>query len=161
MSLVVAVRDASADDLDAIAAIESSCFPAAPWPRETFADELSRPHAHALVAMASAEVLGFACTWHVVGEAHLLRIAVRPAVQRAGIGRALLARVIADARAAGCAHVDLEVARGNAAAVAFYRAVGFVEIGARKHYYRAPPDDALLLRLSLTPPPVDGGAAVV
>jgi [ribosomal protein S18]-alanine N-acetyltransferase len=161
---VIAVRDATALDLDAIAAIEAICFPAAPWPRETFADELLRPLARMLVATQPTEgarIVGFSCTWHVAGEAHLLRIAIAPSLQRAGIGRGLLGRVIADARAAACAQVDLEVARSNAAAVAFYRAAGFVEIGERKQYYRAPPDDALLLRLSLTHAAVDDGAGLV
>lgn len=161
---MIDVRDATALDLDAIAAIEASCFPAAPWPRETFADELLRPLARVLVASrrtTGSRVLGFSCTWHVADEAHLLRIAIAPSLQRSGIGRELLARVIADARAAACAQLDLEVARGNTAAVAFYRAAGFVEIGERKQYYRAPPDDALVLRLSLTHAAVDGGALLV
>lgn len=158
---MIEVRAAASTDVDAIAAIEADSFPVAPWPRETFTDELARPHARMLVAVLDGEHVGFSCTWHVVDEAHLLRIAVRPAARRAGIGRALLSRVIADARAAGCVHVDLEVARGNAAALAFYRVAGFVEIGERKQYYRAPPDDALVLRLSLTPAAVDGGGRIV
>jgi ribosomal-protein-alanine N-acetyltransferase len=158
---VIAVRAAASTDIDAIAAIEAASFPIAPWPRATFVDELARPHGRMLVASIDAGVVGFACTWHVADEAHLLRIAVAPAGRRAGIGRTLLARVIADARAAGIVQIDLEVARGNAAALAFYRAAGFVEIGERKQYYRAPPDDALLLRLSLTPAAVDGGERIV
>ncbi len=164
---MIVVRAAASADIDAIAAIESDSFPVSPWPRATFVDELARPHARMLVAADGPALVGFACTWHVVDEAHLLRIAVVPAGRRAGIGRVLLSRVIADARAAGCVQIDLEVARGNAAALAFYRAAGFVEIGERKQYYRgsadgrAPPDDALVLRLSLTPAPVDGGDHIV
>jgi ribosomal-protein-alanine N-acetyltransferase len=158
---VIAVRDATALDLEAIAAIEASCFPIAPWPRETFADELLRPQARMLVATQGAGVIAFACIWHVADEAHLLRIAVVPTIQRAGIGRAVLARVIADAHMAGCVQIDLEVARGNTAALAFYRAAGFALVGERKQYYRAPPDDALLLRLSLTHGVMDGGDGLV
>jgi ribosomal-protein-alanine N-acetyltransferase len=158
---VIAVREATAFDLEAIAAIEASCFPIAPWPRETFADELLRPHARMLVATRETTVVAFACVWHVADEAHLLRIAVLPSGQRAGIGHAILERVIADACAAGCVQIDLEVARGNTAALAFYRAAGFALVGERKQYYRAPPDDALLLRLSLGPEAVDGGAHLV
>lgn len=146
---MIVVRVADGGDLDAITAIEAACFPDAPWPRETFADEIVRPLAHVLVAI-DGSVAAFACTWHVGDEAHLLRIGVAPARQRAGIGRLLLARVVAAARAAGCVEIHLEVACGNRAAVAFYRAAGFVEIGVRRGYYRAPPDDALLLRRALT-----------
>ena len=158
---MIGVREATALDLEAITAIEASCFPIAPWPRETFADELLRPQAHTLVATSHGRVVAFACVWHVADEAHLLRIAVEPTGQRTGIGRALLVRVIADARASGCVQIDLEVARGNAAALAFYLAAGFAQVGERKQYYRAPPDDALLLRLSLGERAVDGGAQLV
>jgi len=149
---VIDVRAAQAVDLDAMTAIEAACFPASPWPRETFADEIVRPVAHTLVATHGDVVAAFACTWHVGDEAHLLRIAVAPQRQRTGIGRRLLDRVVAAAREASCVEIHLEVARANRPAVAFYRAAGFVEIGVRKGYYRAPPDDALLFRLALAGP---------
>jgi ribosomal-protein-alanine N-acetyltransferase len=144
------VRAATVDDLDAIAAVEATSFDA-PWTREIFAQELERALARVVVTELDA-VVGFACTWHVVDEAHLLRVAVLPAARGRGIGTALLARVFADARAGGCVQVDLEVARSNVAALALYRRAGFVEVGVRPGYYQHPKDDAVLLRAALVPP---------
>ena len=82
-------------------------------------------------------------------EAHLLRIAVDPRQRNAGIGRDLLGAVLARATAARAEHITLEVASENEAAIALYRAAGFVEIGRRAAYYRSPPDDAIIMRREL------------
>jgi ribosomal-protein-alanine N-acetyltransferase len=51
--------------------------------------------------------------------------------------------------AAGVSEVILEVRASNAAAVGFYRALGFAENGRRARYYADPEEDALLMRLGL------------
>jgi len=147
----VAVRAATVADLDVITAIEAASFDA-PWTREIFAQELERALARVVVAERGSAVVGFACTWHVVDEAHLLRVAVAPDARGGGIGAALLARVFADANAGACVQVDLEVARRNAAALALYARAGFVEVGVRPRYYQHPTDDAVLLRAAVVPP---------
>jgi ribosomal-protein-alanine N-acetyltransferase len=49
----------------------------------------------------------------------------------------------------------LEVSDQNAAAVALYDAAGFARAGLRRGYYASlvPPQDALVMRLALTPSP--------
>ena len=74
------------------------------------------------------------------GEAEVLTLAVMPAVRRLGTGRALLERVTAAGEP-----LFLEVAAGNAPALALYAAAGFSEIGRRRDYY-GPGRDALVLR---------------
>lgn len=140
------IRDADEGDLDAIAAIEAASFDR-PWTREIFAQELAR-------SIARLDVIGtppvaFVCTWYVVDEAHLLRIAVASDQRRRGLARVLVQAVLARAAASGCTHVDLEVAADNAPALALYHALGFVEVGRRAGYYTSPPADALLLRAAL------------
>lgn len=49
---------------------------------------------------------------------------VRPSARRRGIGRALLARLVAHARAQGVLALHVEVAPANAAAQALYAALG-------------------------------------
>ncbi len=147
----VVARTASVDDLDAIVAIEAVCFEP-PWSEVMLAEELARPIARVTVATLDGSVVGFTCTWYVVDEAHLHRIAVPPKWRRRGIAARLLAGVLADAAAAGCATVDLEVARRNAPALALYAGAGFVVVGHRRGYYQHPPDDALLLRAELAAP---------
>jgi ribosomal-protein-alanine N-acetyltransferase len=166
---IAAVRLALTSDLDAIDRIERASF-GSPWPLDAYAQELERRDGWLEVAeLGAAGVVGFSCTWHVPAnipaherrarsgasaqdpalEAHLLRIAVDPRFRNAGVGRDLLGAVLARARAAGAEHMTLEVASANEGAIALYRAAGFVEIGRRADYYRAPPDDAIIMRRAL------------
>jgi GNAT superfamily N-acetyltransferase len=59
--------------------------------------------------------------------AEIKRMYVRPAVQGIGVGRAILARLVRDARAERYATVRLETLRFMTTAHALYRAFGFVE----------------------------------
>ena len=81
-------------------------------------------------------------------EAEVLTLAVDPAVQRHGLGRALLGQTLATARQRGASAVFLEVASGNEPARALYDAAGLITVGCRRGYY---PDgsDALVLRRPL------------
>jgi ribosomal-protein-alanine N-acetyltransferase len=147
---VPTLRRASADDLDALVAIERACF-GNPWTREIWLDELARDLAYVEVVCAAGEVVASACCWIVADEAHLMRIATLPAWRSRGLARALLGAALARARGAGCEHMLLEVARANADAVRLYREAGFEVIGERLGYYASPPDDALIMRTSLCP----------
>jgi GNAT superfamily N-acetyltransferase len=60
--------------------------------------------------------------------AEIKRMYVRPAAQGIGIGRALLTRLVDDARAEGYATARLETVRFMTTALALYRAFGFVEV---------------------------------
>ena len=142
------LRAATLEDLDAIDEIERHSFPK-PWPRATFEAELSREHAHLIVARAPA-VIGFCNFWLVAGELHVLAIATHPDRRRAGIGKLLLDRAIADARAAGCALATLEVRRGNDAAIALYERCGFATVHVRARYYADNDEDALVMTSELS-----------
>lgn len=144
------LRPATLDDLDAILAIEGQVF-GRPWEANAWTQEIQRPFAHVDLACGSdASVLGYACTWHVVAagetEGHLLRIAVDPAHQRRGVGRDLLAAVLDRASAVPVTRVLLEVGASNGPARRLYAAHGFMEIGRRAGYYKAPPDDAVVMQ---------------
>lgn len=145
----VSRRVAGCDDLEAILRIESLVF-GNPWVPKAYADEIERPMAVVELAVAAdGAVVGFSCTWHVVAagdtEAHLLRIAVDPAWQRQGVGRDLLAAVLERASQARASRVLLEVGAANRPARLLYEALGFNEIGRRVGYYKAPPDDAVVM----------------
>ncbi len=142
-------RVATASDVEAILAIESRVF-GNPWASTAYLDEIERPMAIVDVAVApGAGVVGFSCTWHVSAagetEAHLLRIAVDPVRQRRGIGRDLLRGVLERARDTQVCRVLLEVGAANLPARRLYESLGFAEIGRRVAYYKAPPDDAVVM----------------
>lgn len=68
-----------------------------------------------------------ACGALVLGPAwgELKRMYVSPACRGRGVGRALLARLEAEARAAGCRQFVLETGRLQAAALALYERAGY------------------------------------
>ena len=78
---------------------------------------------------------------------------MRPTQQRKKLGRRLLDKVIALTRAVNMQSILLEVRPSNPHALAFYRHVGFEQIGIRKNYYPsygASREDAIVMRLMLT-----------
>jgi [ribosomal protein S18]-alanine N-acetyltransferase len=129
----------------ALAAIHAAAFP----PRETWgADaislQLALPGAFGLIDGRGGMLLGRIAA----DEAEVLTLAVVPAVRRQGIATALLQAAKNHARALGARAMFLEVATGNAAALALYRREGFAEIGRRRRYY-ADASDALVLCVNL------------
>ncbi len=133
-------RDASAADLPRLAAIDPGGFG-----EEALRQELANAWSRVEVAVADGdEVVGFTVVWTIAGELQLLDIAVDRSRRRAGIGRALLSRVLERARAAR-AIVTLEVRASNTAARALYTDLGFGERGLRRGYYQATGEDAVLM----------------
>jgi len=143
------VRTMKPGDLEGVMAIEETSFPT-PWSRGMFLEELSRGFSDPVVVEGEGgEILGFAVSWTVAEEAHLLNIAVRPDRRRGGIGRALLRECIRRGARAGATRIHLEVRAGNEAARRFYRAAGFSFLGIRKGYYTDTGEDAVLLAREL------------
>jgi GNAT superfamily N-acetyltransferase len=101
---------------------------------QAFRAELPRllgPRGRLLVARLDGRPVGVGALKPVdEATAEIKRMFVRPAARGLGVGRALLRRLVQDARAEGYATVRLETLRFMTAARAMYRAAGFVE-GAR------------------------------
>ncbi|HEY0253832.1 MAG TPA: GNAT family N-acetyltransferase, partial [Kofleriaceae bacterium] len=113
------IRPASVADLDAIDEIERLSFPA-PWPKETFAAELTREWARIDVLRVDGRIVAFNNYWLVTTELHILAIATHPELRGRGHGAALLGHAIDTAIAAGGSLATLEVRRSNKAAIALY-----------------------------------------
>jgi len=146
----LAILAATAADLDAIDEISRHSF-RAPWPRQTFVDELTRPHAALDLAWRGRDVVGYLNYWLVADEVHLLAIATHPDARRAGVGAALMTHLVAVARTRTARLVTLEVRAGNAAARALYARFGFVDIATRRSYYGDDGEDAVVMTLTLPP----------
>jgi [ribosomal protein S18]-alanine N-acetyltransferase len=142
--IVERLRDGA--DLDAVLAIEEASFNN-PTTRQWYESELQRPEVCFVVVIRTQEarVAGFCAFWRVVDQIHINNLAIDPAWRRRGLGRRLLAAVLAEAGAMGAPHVTLEVRRSNSAALALYEGAGFKIIGVRSGYYTHPIEDALIL----------------
>ena len=128
-----------------IAQLERLCF-SSPWSEASVASELSNPLALWLVALDGDMVAGYIGAQTVVGESDMMNVAVDPQYRRQGVGRMLVETLIQALREQGSACLTLEVRASNDAAIALYHQLEFSQVGCRKNYYRAPREDALILR---------------
>jgi putative acetyltransferase len=80
------------------------------------------------------------------GVCEMKRLYVRPAFRNHGIGRALVDRIIQEARQAGYRHMRLDTLPSMARALTLYRRLGFREIAP---YYENPVEGAVFLELQL------------
>jgi len=93
-----------------------------------------------------ADVVGFAGVALYPDEAHVMTIAVDPAVQGRGIGARLVAGMLDEVARAGLAAATLEVRAGNVAARRLYRRAGFEDAGVRSAYYPDGEDAVIMWR---------------
>jgi [ribosomal protein S18]-alanine N-acetyltransferase len=138
---------APADDIDRIMAVMDSAF--APvfgeaWSRRQVEDALLIGNCHyGLIAQNGSEPVageaaaGFFLSRYGFEEEELLLLAVAPDMRRQGLGAKLLEQFSVTARGRGARRLLLEMRRGNPAE-ALYLAFGFVPVGERRNYYRAP-----------------------
>lgn len=152
-STAVRLRQGGIDDLDDVMnvmnAAFSPCFGEA-WTRSQCAGILPMHGVSLTIAEDDSDPIGFSLARTVTDESELLLLAVDPARQRSGIGRALLEQFVAQARTAGSTRFHLEVRDGNAA-VGLYRTAGFLPAGRRRKYYHGPEGetyDAVTLMLT-------------
>jgi GNAT superfamily N-acetyltransferase len=139
------IRPARADDQPALIAIVWKTVMASERDRDTL---LAHPEAvqvpveqltptTACVADAAGTTAGFAVVLpRPDGDAELDGLFVDPAMQRLGIGRRLIERTKELARAMGASTLHVVA---NDDALAFYRSVGFVEIGATETQFGKAP----------------------
>lgn len=93
-------------------------------------------------------VIGYGGFWIMVGEAHIMTIAVRPEYRGRNIGELLLATMVERATGLGASVVTLEVRVSNEGAQTLYRKYGFLEAGQRVRYYSDNDEDALIMTTS-------------
>lgn len=113
-----------------------------PWHAEVFLQAMDAGH-HYVAAREDGSLIGYAGLARMGAEAEVHTLAVDPAHQGRGIGRALL-RALLD-HAVG-AIVFLEVRTDNHSAIKLYRSEGFTVVGTRRGYYRPSGADAFTMR---------------
>jgi ribosomal-protein-alanine N-acetyltransferase len=101
------------------------------------------------VVRIGTELVGYLCLWEIGHEIHITNLAVHPSFRRRGLARALLARVLEEARRSAVELVYLEVRPTNVEALTLYESLGFRVIGRRKGYYFDTGEDALVMEARL------------
>ncbi len=141
-----AAAAATDEDITAIVELEAESF-TNPWSRETLVWELENSDVSRIYLLRdnAGVVLGFCLCWVIFEELHINTLAIKPARRRSGLATALLAKVIAEAAAAGATKATLEVRASNTAALGLYSRLGFHVAAKRLRYYTNPEEDALIL----------------
>lgn len=138
------IREMSALDIEAVAALESEIF-SMPWSAQGFEDTLCREDVLFLVASEADHVLGYVGVYCTADEGEITNVAVAPSARRQGIGQKLLADLIGRLAQKEIYRIVLEVRVSNEPAIRLYEKQGFVTMGKRKNFYEKPVEDAYVM----------------
>ncbi|MDF7674088.1 GNAT family N-acetyltransferase [Acetobacteraceae bacterium ESL0709] len=117
------------------------------WDERSLKELLVLPGVTAWVALRESKPAGFLMVRTVLDESEVLTVAVRPSLQRKGVGRALFNHFFSHIKP-DVSFVYLEVSIVNSSATKFYESCNFQEIGRRPGYY-SDGTEAVVMRYSL------------
>jgi [ribosomal protein S18]-alanine N-acetyltransferase len=146
---VTVIRRAKAVDIDAVLRIEQRSPEAAHWPLETYTHAMAQEARLVLIAEDGDRIEGFLVASIATEEWELENIAVTRERRRQGVGRALMAELISQAKQAHALEIRQEIRASNLAAQILGRSMGFEPGGRRPAYYSNPTEEALLFKYLL------------
>jgi len=141
----VEIRQVEKSDIREILDIEQSSF-STPWVTSFFEEELNLPISRAYRARLGREdrkLVGYIINRCILDELHILNIAVHEGFRRRDIATQLFKHSLEQNPQVRTAH--LEVRERNGGARAFYRKMGFIEIGRCRRYYSDTGEDAIAM----------------
>jgi ribosomal-protein-alanine N-acetyltransferase len=123
-------------DLPAVAEVDAAAFDLL-WQNSLPALEMAYPQAVlAAVVEAEGQVVAYQLSTRNQLGAHLARLAVHPALQGRGLGRALIADLVHQAERRGLYRLTVNTQDDNAVSLALYKKTGFHETGERYPVYQ-------------------------
>jgi len=121
------VRAFEAGDEEAVVSLWNRCGLIRPWNdphKDVQRKLLVRPDLF-LVGILEGKVVACVMAGYEGHRGWLNYLAVDPAHQRSGLGKAIVSEAEARLRALGCPKVSLQVRASNRAAIAFYERIGY------------------------------------
>jgi [ribosomal protein S18]-alanine N-acetyltransferase len=149
----IAIKLLTPSEVPAIVALDQICLGGL-WTQEGYLREIESDqstlitlHLLDLEFDDQPQIIGMACLWSIVEEAHITLLGIHPEHRQQGLGQLLLLTLLKDAIARQLKWATLEVNEHNLAAINLYQKYGFQIAGKRKNYYQPIGDDALVLWL--------------
>ncbi|MFI5272567.1 MAG: GNAT family N-acetyltransferase [Ktedonobacterales bacterium] len=131
----VEVRVAGAAELDTLAATQAAVFDDSPQSvRWNISHDMADPRYRYYLATRNGQPVSSLKVIFVEPRAYIYAFGVVPGERRQGVGRAVLAEVIARLRTEGWRRTALEVETDNSAAMALYRSLGFHDVTTYGYY---------------------------
>ncbi|MDD4923689.1 MAG: ribosomal protein S18-alanine N-acetyltransferase [Dehalococcoidales bacterium] len=140
------------EDIPRVSKLDRELFPGVKMPTN-FQNELKNCLARYIVACNDKlpdfnnedSIVGYAGVWIMVGEVHIVNIAVTNDCRRRGIGELLLIALIELALSMCCNMITLEVRVSNVTAQKLYEKYGFTVRGIRQGYYTDSREDGIIM----------------
>ena len=136
-----------AEHLASIAELEAATF-SEPWSKDAL-ELLLTDQATGYCILDGKTVVAYGSLLYAPNEGQILNLAVSPAYRRKGYAKAILEALELDARKQGADSLFLEVRESNLPAIELYKGFGFSAVGKRTNFYRAPVENALILKKDL------------
>ncbi len=139
------IRAFRPEDIVAASIILQEAEEAARWSVEMLGGTFTSDRVSGFISETDGKPTGFILGREVLDEGEILNLAVVPENRGKGEGTALAKELLNRFAARGIKATFLEVRESNAGAIAFYRMLGFRQVGRRERYYREPEEAALIL----------------
>ena len=141
--LQISIRKMHTEDIPFVEEIESAVF-SRPWSARAFLSAMQQDTLF-VTALADERIVGYCGMYCSFEEGEITNVAVDPAHQNCGIGKALMQYLLNQARQKGITRVILEVRISNENAMRLYRSLGFQNCGIRKNFYELPREDGMVM----------------
>ena len=115
------------------------------WSEKNYEESLQNENYKILVAKQGTQILGFVSMYSASGEGYICNIAVNENVRNQGIGSILMQNIIDYSKTINLRFLSLEVRESNHSAIKFYEKFNFINQGARKNFYSAPIENAIIM----------------
>ena len=125
----ITVRSMIPVDIPSVAEVDASAFDLLWQNSFTALNQAYSQATLATVAEREGQVIGYQLSTRNPIGIHLARLAVRPAAQGGGVGYALLADLIQQAKERGLFHITVNTQSDNATSLALYQKIGFRQTG--------------------------------
>jgi len=135
-------------DVPEVLEIEGQSFEF-PWFEEEFIRCLRQRNCIGMVAEHAERILGFMIYELHKTQLHIFNLAVASDARRRGIGRQMVAKLVAKLSQQRRARISLEVRETNLAAQLFFQVCGFCATNVMRNFYDDPPEDAYLMQYSV------------
>ena len=135
------------EHLSGVAELEKLCF-SEPWSEKSL-ELLLRDGAVGFAVLEDGAVVAYGGMTYVLDEGQITNIATHPSARRKGFGARIVGALCDFARESGLREIFLEVRASNEGAIALYSQSGFLRVGERRGFYRAPVEDAIIMKINL------------